>query len=124
MKIHGYRQGQSGGGCLVTIVDEAGDERVLPMPQLSRNESRHSPDGYQWSYSGSGPTELARAILVAVIPGDDRVRHPRCYRRCRDHFLSGLKADEFEFDFKDVQAWYEAWLVENPAAVEIGWLEA
>lgn len=123
MKIRGYRQGQSGGGCLVTIMDETGDERVLPLPPIIQGrEFRHSPSGFQWGYGGSGPGELARAILVAVIPDDDRVRYPMCYQRLKQEWIASIKADEFEFDVKDVREWYEQWLVKNPTVVERGWL--
>lgn len=120
--IIGYRQGQAGGACLVTVRTDAGDEVILPLAPINpKLEFRHSPDGFQWSYSGSGPTELARAILVRFYPDDDRVRHPRCYRAFRDAFLSGLKADEFEMPEGNVRAWYDRWVRENPE-IEAGWL--
>lgn len=122
----GYRQGQSGGGCLVTVENERGDELVLAMPRLSRRELRHSPDGFQFGYSGSGPTELARAILVYLYPEDDRVRHPRCYRSFRDTFLSRIKVDSFSLEEKEIRWWYtDVWLLENSRAswpIEEGWL--
>lgn len=91
-------------------------------PISSRFEIRHSPDGFQWGYSGSGPTELARAILLAVIPRDDRVRHPRCYRTFRDRFISRIKADEFTLDSKEVEEWYEEWVLTVSASeIERGW---
>lgn len=123
MKIRGYRQRQIGGGCLVTVVDDTGDERVLGLPRINPSrEFRHSPDGYQWGYAGSGPTELARAILLAVIPGDDRVRHPMCYKRFKAAFIQGIKKDEFELDSKAVLEWYEQWVSEHGSQVELGWL--
>ena len=126
VRFKGYRQGQSGGACLVTVKDEYGDESVLAMPRLSRRESRHSPDGFQFGYSGSGPTELARAILVHLYPKDDRVRHPRCYRSFRDTFLSGIKADCFTLEEEVVRGWYEGiWMSANNQSawpIEAGWL--
>lgn len=119
MRFRGYRQGQAGGACLISIVDAAGDERVMGLPEINRScESRHSPDGFQFGYSGSGPTELARAMLIAAIPGDARVRHPRCYRHFRDAFISGIKRDEFELDFKVVRDWFEVW-TQTPSGREI-----
>jgi hypothetical protein len=122
MKICGYRANQRGGGCLVTVSDDAGDESVLsPAAIDSKFELRHSPDGFQWGYAGSGPAELARAMLVRVIPDDDRVRHPRCYQAFKADTISRIKKDEFEIDFKAVQEWFERWLVEHGETVARGW---
>lgn len=54
------------GACHVWIV-EAGDSRQLP-PRLDL--ANHSPTGYEWGYAGSGPAQLALAIL-ADATGDD-----------------------------------------------------
>lgn len=102
--IHGYRQNQQGGPCLVTI-----DGQVLPMPPLDRTEARHSPDGFQWGYGGSGPAELARAILVALYPGEPIVRHPRCYQAFKFDVIARLRADAFVLTSDDVAAWRERW---------------
>ena len=122
MKIRGYRANQQGGACLVTVVDDVGDEVVLTPAQLKpKYEVRHSPDGFQWGYAGSGPAELSRAILVCVIKGDDRARHPRCYQRFKADVISRIKRDEFELSFKSVQEWYEQWLLEHGESVEPDW---
>src|SRR3989442_957585 len=31
---------------------------------------RHSPDGFQWGYSGSGPAQLALALLADALADD------------------------------------------------------
>jgi hypothetical protein len=122
MKFRGYRANQRGGACLVTVVDELGEEKVLLPTRISpRHEVRHSPDGFQWGYAGSGPAELARAILVRAIEGDDRARHPRCYQKYKAEVIQRIKRDEFELSFKSVQEWYEQWLVEHGKDVEPGW---
>lgn len=123
MKIRGYRTAGRAGGCLVTVVDEAGDERVLPPAQITAGEFRHSPDGFQWGYLGSGPAELARAILVCVVGRtDDRVRHPRCYQAFKAEVVGRIRKDEFELDFKEIREWFARWTREHPDAVEAGWL--
>jgi len=125
MKFRGYRQGQAGGGCLVSIVDDFGDERVMGLPPIKAGrEFRHSPDGFQWGYAGSGPAELARAILIAAVPDDDRVRYPLCYQKFKAEAIATIRRDEFVIEAKAVQEWYEAWLVEHGERVERGWLDA
>lgn len=34
------------------------------FPTRSLRVCRHSPDGFQWGYAGSGPAQLALAILL------------------------------------------------------------
>ena len=43
-----------------------GDE-VRPLP----HHVRHSPTGFSWGYSGSGPADLARCLLLHAL-GDER----------------------------------------------------
>lgn len=60
-------------GAYVTV-----DGRALDPCNDLRN---HSPDGFQWGYGGSGPAQLALALLA-------------------DHFGDGRKALEIYQDFK------------------------
>jgi hypothetical protein len=54
-------------GCVVWIID-GNDER---KPLNPRRELRnHSPTGFEWGYGGSGPAQLALAILAEHL-GDD-----------------------------------------------------
>jgi hypothetical protein len=55
-------------GCTVWVTDKTG----LPKPLNPRWELRnHSPTGFEWGYGGSGPAQLALAILTEHL-GDDR----------------------------------------------------
>jgi hypothetical protein len=55
----------------VSVREPDGKEHPL------RHYVRHSPDGFAWGYGGSGPTELARCILIdatgVMDPGHDVV---------------------------------------------------
>ena len=60
---HSYRAAVGGSGGVsfgpVTVIDlDTGEEKPL------RHHRHHSPDGFSWGYSGSGPCELARCILI------------------------------------------------------------
>lgn len=35
---------------------------------------KHSPTGFSWGYAGSGPADLARSLLIAVLGDDARCR--------------------------------------------------
>ena len=104
MKVKGYRSAKAG-GALVTLVDDAGEERVLGLPKLFNGEARHSPDGFRWGYGGSGPAELSRAILIAFYPTDLHVRHPRLYQAFKADFIARLKADQWELERSVVDKW-------------------
>lgn len=124
MKIRGYRQRQAGGPCLVVTVDGAGDEKVIPLPAIKAGlEFRHSPDGFQWGYGGSGPAELARAVLITVIKGDARARHPRCYQQFKMDVIARIREDEFTLDEQQVREWYDAFLMRRGLDIDKDWLE-
>jgi hypothetical protein len=56
--------------------DENGNPRVFLISRTAREECRvveilprdvrHSPDGFEWGYGGSGPAELARYLTYGV----------------------------------------------------------
>ena len=51
-----------------------------PAPSLAvRN---HSPDGFEWGYSGSGPAQLALALCLDVTA--DPERSQRVYQRVKE----------------------------------------
>lgn len=55
----GFAEGR--GRWNVAVEEEGGLMRLLP------HHVRHSPDGFAWGYLGSGPSELARCILIDVL---------------------------------------------------------
>jgi hypothetical protein len=50
------------------VVEENG---VATPLAFAGGKARHSPDGFSWGYWGSGPAELARAILADVLKDPD-----------------------------------------------------
>ena len=46
----------------------------LLKPSKSQRVRNHSPDGFNWGYGGSGPAQLALAILLEVMPKDKALR--------------------------------------------------
>jgi len=43
-------------------------------PRLSQAYRNHSPDGFSWGYSGSGPSQLALALLLEVCLDKDQAQ--------------------------------------------------
>ncbi len=55
------------GMCHVWVIGEDGDAFGLPLRLDLRN---HSPTGFEWSYLGSGPAQLALALLADATGND------------------------------------------------------
>ena len=74
----------------VVVLEEDG---VRPL----EHHVRHSPDGFSWGYAGSGPSELARCILLDHfdLPGStdtdwDSPRLPVSYQRFKFDVIARL----------------------------------
>jgi hypothetical protein len=64
------------------------DGRALD-PRLDLDN--HSPTGFEWGYGGSGPAQLALAMLAHVI-GEDAVAH-RLHQRFKWQVIAHLDRD-------------------------------
>lgn len=93
----GYRD-SAAGHQLVTK-----DEDLL-MPGPSQKIWNHSPTGFSWGYGGSGPAQLALAILLDVT-GDEQ--------------LAVNYHQDFKWQF--VAAWKENWEITSEQVLE--WLK-
>jgi len=62
----------------------------------------HSPDGFEWGYGGSGPSDLARSILydVAGLAVADRY-----YQLFKEKFLCHTDKDGFTLKEEDILNW-------------------
>ncbi len=58
-----YRGRCLDGECIVDVGSGSGRRFVLD-PGPSQKIANHSPTGFQWGYSGSGPAQLALAVLL------------------------------------------------------------
>ena len=63
-----YRGYRAAGGAFVDV-EFADLRRALPLRLDLQN---HSPDGFEWGYGGSGPSQLALAILADCLGDDER----------------------------------------------------
>jgi hypothetical protein len=89
-----YRDVTNADQVMVEIVRVSG--KVERLPHIIR----HSPDGFEWGYSGSGPSDLAIAICVAVL-GDEP--GPSVCLAVRDVLISPIGTDRWELTAKRVR---------------------
>ena len=68
----------------------------------------HSPTGPAWGYGGSGPAQLALAILLAVT---DVETAQRFYQHFKWSVLAPIEADRWLLDGDDVRRWLEGSLL-------------
>jgi len=91
-----YRVFRALGRVWAIVID---GNKELPLPHLVK----HSPDGFEYGYSGSGPSDLARSILADFLDTDHP--DPSAYILLREahiakwtgdgpHLLSGAQIKE------------------------------
>jgi hypothetical protein len=98
-----YRGIRTQHGCEV-VVEEDGRTRPLDPRLDLRN---HSPTGFEWGYSGSGPAQLALALAADVLGDDDRAQD--VYQRLKRRLIDGLaRGDGWELPAARVQAVIDA----------------
>lgn len=88
--------------------DKCGNARVFVDDiELSLEDSlkvvNHSPTGFSWGYPGSGPAQLALAILLQFT---DPNTAQRLHHHFKWHFLEGIKDYQFDMDV-DVPRWID-----------------
>src|SRR5262245_10142808 len=74
----------------VTVQDTSVGELPWPLP-LRLDLRNHSPTGAGWGYMGSGPNQLALALLADALGDDDRAL--RLYRQFTWRIIQGLPMD-------------------------------
>ena len=73
-------------------------------PEYSLRVVNHSPTGFCWGYNGSGPAQLALAILLEHFKGD-QVRAKALYMDFKFAVISKLSMDsDFELTDEEVES--------------------
>lgn len=108
VRVHEGRWVDQGEVVQVTV-DYGRGPRNLARPELHADEVRHAA-GFDWGYGGSGPAELARAILIALYPASAVVRTSECYQLFKRQVVARLPQKEFRLTGSEVRAWFTDWL--------------
>lgn len=94
----GYQKRTKQGGFLVT----KDDEPLSPVP--SQKLYDHSPNGFNWNYQGSGPAQLALALLLDVTGDKDLAL--RLYQPFKREIIARL-GTPWRMTTESVQRWLE-----------------
>lgn len=84
-------------------------------PHDSQQLFNHSPDGFNWGYGGSGPAQLALALLLDSTgdPGVALTQHQN-FKRC---FVADW-GDEWEITQNEIIAWLNSPAKDKPVSRE------
>ena len=96
----------------VLIIDENRSVRIL-KPERSQTVKNHSPDGFNWGYTGSGPAQLALAILLEVI--NDEAKALAHYRDFERQAIAAIKSQETNWEIEENKIL--EWLAERGASI-------
>lgn len=77
-------------------------DNVELKPYKSQKIRNHSPDGFMWGYSGSGPSQLALAIMLEC--GLDSNTSLKLYQEFKWDVIANLSKDDFEMEI-DIKKW-------------------
>lgn len=91
----GYRY-QEAGPLVVT------KDGVVLSPVPSQKVWNHSPDGFQWGYGGSGPAQLALALLLDVT-GDSELS-VRLHQAFKREFVASW-GEKWEITNEEIESW-------------------
>jgi hypothetical protein len=104
--LNTYRGRLQDGECVVSV-----DGRELPLRLDLRN---HSPTGFAWGYGGSGPAQLALAILSHHCRGDEE-RAIRQYQNFKWRVIGRLAQEEsWSMTSEDIEAHLQQIETERP----------
>jgi hypothetical protein len=75
----------------------------LLKPGPSQKVWNHSPDGFNWGYGGSGPAQLALAILLLFVDPETAQQYHQDFKFC---FVASLPQETFcgSYNLRDTMA--------------------
>lgn len=80
---------------------ECGAEEALPPRLDLRN---HSPAGLEWGYAGSGPAQLALALLADALGEEEALAS---YQRFKFEVVSRLSHQGWEMPRAEIETWWD-----------------
>lgn len=96
------------------------DGEVWANVPLYLDEVNHSPTGFEWGYYGSGPSQLAYAILRSYFEIEDKLDIPTAISQAKRHYMrfKGEFVAKFGEEWELTSPWLEVWLTGE----RVGWV--
>lgn len=76
------------------------DEKLQLEPSLELHS--HSPTGFEWGSGGSGPSQLALAVLLDLYSKDTALKY---YMKFKFEFIASAAQDGFVISSDDIDRW-------------------
>src|ERR1700710_406645 len=87
-------------GCTVEVLDSSAPGGGYPLdPRFDLRN--HSPDGFNFGYSGSGPAQLSLALLSDAL-GEYELAQ-KYYQQFKFKVISRIDSDSFELSEEDIR---------------------
>jgi hypothetical protein len=106
MRTRTYRGWRIAGEVIVAVEITGSEGQLLEahrlLPEASLKIRNHSPEGFNWGYRGSGPAQLALAILLDAL-GSPRMAE-KIYQQFKNLVVSRWR-DEWSIDSKAILDW-------------------
>lgn len=95
---------------------EVNGQRLDPGPSLAI--ANHSPDGFAWGYSGSGPAQLALAILLHEYGSPSWAR--TYYQEFKSAKIARFDQDHgWEMTSTEIDGWRVSRMLPRPSALGV-----
>jgi hypothetical protein len=78
-----------------------GENKIM---NVRRTIVKHSPDGFEWGYGGSGPADLALNILAMFVPEN---RAQEIYQDFKFEFVAAIPKEGGIIKFAEIQKFIE-----------------
>ena len=97
--FHGKRDSEG-----ICHLYKSNDEyQVEILPDRIQKVYNHSPDGFEWGYGGSGPSQLSLAIMLEAT--DDDRKALNLYQGFKFDVVSGLPYAEWTIPIEKIETW-------------------
>lgn len=94
---------------LTVLVKTVRGNETIETKELTPNDSQkvvnHSPDGFEWGYGGSGPAQLALAILLDYT--DNEVRSVVMTEDFKWSFVANARREGFQINAREIDEFME-----------------
>jgi Family of unknown function (DUF6166) len=89
-------------GCKVWRIED--NRRTRLDPRRSQKLFNHSPDGFEWGYGGSGPAQLALALVLDTLGNGNNDRAVALHQAFKWKIVSRMAFEHWELSQESIVA--------------------